>query len=673
MALKEMKAGLGLIIFIITLTSLTWGLPVKNDEIEEEEEGGGGSNVLNYASEASQIIAINLLKSYNDIDGNQVHSPLGITTMLAILAEAARGDSYEEFSKVLHYPMDRSALRESFKNILSNYQGRVYGVEPSFQTWLYIYRNFTAHEDFKLLMQNYYYVDVKDINQNDYGWFDSTSSLDFDTFPNTTTSNSKDVIGFETLKRLKYDDSVRINDIQHRDNHSEEEKTLTTVNSITDGYGDEIIEKETSKFDRYLDDQQYVEKPQIIKEEHALVATTEEDINKKPESKGKLEDVDEKPVVVNDGVVSSSLDTIESSFEDQSKREDDLNLEENETVQEQEKIFKNLNANKKAEQLSEKLLVPIQDVLDSNEPEKVSLPLEKLAAVLDEASKTSATDAMTSLETHVCTARNVLSGRSLFQNDDITSALSANAITGRETGSKTKMLLFNGLYYRGRWSTPFIHESENDEFFYMTAEDATKVTMMHTKGKFHMAEVKRLSAKVLCLPYENKKYTMMIILPNELEGLHSLIKQITPNDLKQMKSLMKEQNLHIVLPKFQFEETSRSESMLKGLGLTKIFSRHEANLSLLSDDQDIHVDEIVQFVNIRVDEAGNSQAAISATDTQGRNGNGDEHYELIAMDHPFLYFVMDCENNFILVSGKVHAPELQAELPVSIEIEFQQA
>lgn len=96
----------------------------------------------------------------------------------------------------------------------------------------------------------------------------------------------------------------------------------------------------------------------------------------------------------------------------------------------------------------------------------------------------------------------MLSGRSLFQNDDITSALSANAITGREKGSKTKMLLFNGLYYRGRWSTPFTHESENDEFFYMTAEDATKVTMMHAKGKFHMAEVEHLNAKILCLPYQ---------------------------------------------------------------------------------------------------------------------------------------------------------------------------
>ncbi|KAI9584626.1 uncharacterized protein LOC119634739 [Glossina fuscipes] len=661
MVLREMKAGL---IILITIT-LTWALPARNDEIEEE---ASAADAINYASEASQIIALNLLKSYNDIDGNQVHSPLGITTMLAILAEAAQGDTYEEFSKVLYYPKDRLALRENFKNILGNYQGRVYGMEPSFQTWLYIYRNFTAHNDFKQLMQNYYYVDVKDINHNDYGWFDSTSSLDFESFPSTTTSNSKDVIGFETLKRLKYDDSiVNVNDVQQRD-YPKEEKTITTANSITDSYGDEIIEKETSKFDRYIDDQQYVEKPQIIKEQHVPVAATD-DINKKPESNEKLEDVDEKPVV--DDAVSVQ-DAVKSSIGDQSKREDDLNLEENETVQEQEKIFKNLNSNKNAEQIGEELLVPIKDVLDSNEPEKVSLPLEKLAAVLDEASKSSASDTATSLETHVCTARNVLSGRSLFQNDDITSALSANAITGRETGSKTKMLLFNGLYYRGRWSTPFIHESENDEFFYMTAEDATKVTMMHAKGKFHMAEVEHLNAKILCLPYQNKKYTMMIILPNELEGLHDLVKQITPNDFKEMKSRMKEHNLHVVLPKFQFEETSRSESMLKSLGLTKIFSRHEADLSLLSDDGDIHVDEIVQFVNIRVDEAGNSQAAISATDTQGRNGNV-EHYELIAIDHPFLYFIMDCESNFILVSGKVYAPELQTELPVSIEVEFQQA
>lgn len=162
----------------------------------------------------------------------------------------------------------------------------------------------------------------------------------------------------------------------------------------------------------------------------------------------------------------------------------------------------------------------------------------------------------------------------------------------------------------------------------------------------------------------------MIVLPNDLEGLHSVISKLEPSDLQMAKNLMKDQNLHISLPKFQIEETSRSESMLKGLGLTKLFSRKEADLSLLSEDRDLHVDEIVQFVNVKVDEGGSSHIALSASDTQARD---NERFEKLEINHPFAYFVMDCEKDFVLVSGKVHAPEVQDELPLGIEIEFEKS
>ncbi|XP_065371258.1 uncharacterized protein Spn100A [Calliphora vicina] len=600
--------------------------------------------------------------------------------MLAILAEATQGDTYDEFYNVLGYPKERAALRDSFKTILSKYQTKILGAEPSFQTWLYIYRNFTAREDFKQLVQDNYYVDVKDISHDEYDGFEPDAFLDLD----GTTNNSKDVIGFETLKRLKVDD----------DDDDDDESThglgFTTVGSYTDNYGEEIIEKETSKFDRFVDDKQYVEKPQIIEEiqkaqqqeesqtENDLKATTTAQLNEEETKQPaidlaeKLENLDEKPVADASSNDDDNDDIGVLDSKDQTKREDDLNLEENETVQENEKVLKNYKDTEEADDAVAvaKLLIPIQEVLESNEPEKVTLPLQKLETVLDEASKGSPAEIMMALETHVSSARSAFGGRSLFRRDDITSALSANSITGRDIGSKTKMLLFNGLYFRGNWATEFREQREIDEFFFMTSEDAMKAPMMHARGKFYMAEMENLNAKIICLPYENQKYSLMIILPNELEGLHSVIAKLEPSDLKMAKNLMKEQDLHIVLPKFQVEETSRSESMLKSLGLTKLFSRNEADLSLLSEDRDLHVDEIVQFVNVKVDEGGSSNIALSASNTQARD---NESFEKIEITHPFAYFVMDCEKDFVLVSGKVHAPEVQDELPVGIEVEFEKA
>lgn len=99
-----------------------------------------------------------------------------------------------------------------------------------------------------------------------------------------------------------------------------------------------------------------------------------------------------------------------------------------------------------------------------------------------------------------------MGARSLFRKEDIAHALSANSITGREASSKTKMLLFNGLYFAGLWAQPFTKlSSEEDSFFFMTAEDAIKAPMMETQGTFHIAELEHLNAKVICLPYEVRR------------------------------------------------------------------------------------------------------------------------------------------------------------------------
>ena len=442
------------VLVVCGIASIT-ALPTKSDS-----ESTAQTSSL-YASKASQIIATNLLKSYNDIDGNQVHSPLGVTTMLAILAEATQGDTYDEFYKVLGYPKERASLRDSFGEILNKYQTTILSPDPSFQTWLYIYRNFSAREDFKRIVQDYYYVDVKDINNEDYTGFEPDASLEL----GETTNNSKDVIGFETLKRLKVDDDGD-DDVDARSIGGH-----TTVGGYTDTYGEEFIEKETSKFDRFVDDKQYVEKPQIIEEikqqqhqqqqqeienqeqdqqtDKDLKATTLannaeelEEIGEIKETKQpalelaeKLENLDEKPVA---DVTSNNDNNVDNDIaaglatKDQSKREDDLNLEENETVQENEKILKNFKEDDVATSAAaaaeataiddasnaDKLLIPIQEVLESNEPEKVTLPLEKLETVLDEASKEgSPPEIMLALESHVSSARSVSTEKTIRKKE----------------------------------------------------------------------------------------------------------------------------------------------------------------------------------------------------------------------------------------------------------------
>ncbi|KAH8313587.1 hypothetical protein KR067_008407 [Drosophila pandora] len=642
-------------VFVGFLAVLVQGLPTQGGE--------------SFAGRTSQLIALQLLKFNKDIDSNQVHSPLGVASILAVLAEASEGDTFQEFQQVFGYPKDRNQLRDIYQRILGSYQNRDAAVAlPSFQTWLYIYRNNSAREEFKDVLQKNYFVEVKDINRQEYDWSEPNTSLQLEEVAdgsNTEPSNSKDVIGFETLKRIKLDEE-------------------DDVPAIPDSYGQEIIDKEASKFDRDVDDKQYVEKPvaqaeadQLQKEQAAATTESELESQSEPEATTAAAIVAEKQEKPDMTAEENPVEKQQNKRSDQENGPEESqikNLEENETVQEEEKLAK---------------LVPVDNAaaVTAGEPEKVRLPLEKLESAVKAVTKDGADEIMIALESHLASVSRAYGARSLFRQDDITSALSANSITGRSAGSKSKMLLFNGLYYRGSWANPFYQLRDgSDEFFFMTNEDAMKAPMMHARGKFQVAELPKLKAKVLSLPYETSRYSLCIVLPDETEGLSDVIDQLETSDFQQAHKSFQLKEMHVSLPKFQVEETSRSEAMLKQMGLNKLFSRTEAQLGLLSEDPDVHVDEIVQFVNVRVDEGGSSTNALSAANMQARTPSvestvlpvpepepepGVERFEV---NRPFAYFLVDCEEQFVLASGKIYTPEFKEDLPpVSIEVELEQS
>lgn len=92
--------------------------------------------------------------------------------------------------------------------------------------------------------------------------------------------------------------------------------------------------------------------------------------------------------------------------------------------------------------------------------------------------------------------------------DDITSALSANSIVGNDEEHLTKILLFNGLHFRGSWKTPFQELRDGIDVFYVNKEESLPVTMMRTYGEFRTAKLDELDSEAIEFSYDVS--TMMI-------------------------------------------------------------------------------------------------------------------------------------------------------------------
>lgn len=88
------------------------------------------------------------------------------------------------------------------------------------------------------------------------------------------------------------------------------------------------------------------------------------------------------------------------------------------------------------------------------------------------------------------------------------------------------------------------------------------------------------------------------------------------------------------------------------LGLINVFTS-KANLSGITEEQKIHVDELVQHVSIRVDDGSSSETALSATNKVEAKTTGVEMEEFV-IDRPFLFFVRDIVDDLVIVAGKIN-------------------
>lgn len=62
------------------------------------------------------------------------------------------------------------------------------------------------------------------------------------------------------------------------------------------------------------------------------------------------------------------------------------------------------------------------------------------------------------------------------------------------------MIIFNGMYFRGSWKTPFAIVEPG--LFYRSNIEKKQVSMMKTRGSFKTSSLPELDAEAIKLPYD---------------------------------------------------------------------------------------------------------------------------------------------------------------------------
>nr|XP_028594419.1 leukocyte elastase inhibitor [Podarcis muralis] len=227
---------------------------------------------------------------------------------------------------------------------------------------------------------------------------------------------------------------------------------------------------------------------------------------------------------------------------------------------------------------------------------------------------------------------------------------------------RTKLVLVNAIYFRADWAEKFQDKFTMEMPFRLNMKEKKMVNMMFLKKKLPLGHIPECRCRVLELPYEGKEFSMMILLPDDIEdsstGLEQLEKHLTFGKLLEWTHPAKMENtvVYVHLPKFKLEESYNLNNDLAALGLLDIFNSRKADLSGMSEARNLYVSHIVHKSFIEVNEEGAEAAAATAVVITTTCTSTHIMEVDFNADHPFLFFVRHNPTRSVLFFGRFASP-----------------
>ena len=235
-------------------------------------------------------------------------------------------------------------------------------------------------------------------------------------------------------------------------------------------------------------------------------------------------------------------------------------------------------------------------------------------------------------------------------NDKIKTILSPGS-----TNELTRLVITNAIYFKGTWVTQFTEENTREQNFTIDSDTIIKTQMMNLYQNQHLYGETE-SIKILELPYEGEKLSMLLLLPKEIDGIADLENSLSVENLNYWRDSLLEQELKIVsIPKFELETKYDLIPPLFKLGLNDAFDANKADFSGITTSEQLFITSALHKAYVDVNEEGTEAAAVTAIEVGVTSIDPNPPPTFVA-DHPFVFVIQNNETGHILFIGKMNNP-----------------
>jgi serpin B len=223
--------------------------------------------------------------------------------------------------------------------------------------------------------------------------------------------------------------------------------------------------------------------------------------------------------------------------------------------------------------------------------------------------------------------------------------------------------LLNAIYFKARWMSTFSKDSTRNKPFSLSSSRKRLVPMMANTDTYSMVE--RRGYRAIRLPYDVNELGMVIVLPNDIDGVARIGDQIDAMELSKLLDALhtaEPKSVALEMPRFKIgNKPANLTTIFRQEGMKRAFDRQKADFSGITgrpaSELPFWIDEVRHGAVIEVMEDGTEAAAVTAIALRAASVplRGPEP-EPFHVDHPFLFYVVDDATSAVLFQGRITEP-----------------
>lgn len=212
------------------------------------------------------------------------------------------------------------------------------------------------------------------------------------------------------------------------------------------------------------------------------------------------------------------------------------------------------------------------------------------------------------------------------------------------------MYLVNALAFEAEWMEIYEKNQVRDGTF--TKEDGSKENVEYMYGSDNIY-LEDDNATGFMKKYAGGKYAFVALLPNEGVSVSEYIASLDGESLNALLTNPQYATVHTSIPKFETEYDIEMSEILKSMGMTEAFDVRFADFGGLGTytDMNIYINRVLHKTFISVGEKGTKAGAATSVEMAAGNAAPPEEPKEVYLDRPFVYMLVDCENNIPFFIG----------------------